>query len=604
VQQITSFLHALAPRYRPFEYTGSPQADLVVVALGSLASSLEQVVAAAASSPSSSIGSRVGVVRVRLLRPWSAQSLLAVLPTTVQRVIVFDQGTHKGPGPLFLDVLASLQTGQVHLKPSERIRPQVASQQLAPATALSQDLLHNILALSPSAALNAAAPSADRLEIVGWGAQQQQQLQQLAQLAATSTPKSVQVQLQTLTDASQYTGVVSASHLRIGQPAPGTQVFAPVPCTQANVIAVDAADLAVLSARFDLIVAAGQHTNGASLLIGSNAAAVQLPLALQASIRAHGVQVVALVGQQQQHNALAIAALILAAPVSNVARGLLDGVAAEHIAAIKGALQVVALAIDDDPMVTDAVRLPPLPTVSAVSTATAIGASAFKTPTVASLIKTNTVNPALPIVFPEAFGAQQALRPDVREKTFQVKVTVNRRLTPLSYERNVFHMEFDTAGTGLTYNIGEALGVHGHNDEEDVRSFLKEYQLDPEAIVSLPRDVKKPDALLQVRTLLQLFTQVLDIFGRPSRTFYKALMDKASDVGEKSKLEHLLSPAGQDEFKARVTETVTFADMLLEFPLTPLSLAEIVELVPPIKPRHYSIASSQRMHPTEVHLVK
>jgi len=145
--------------------------------------------------------------------------------------------------------------------------------------------------------------------------------------------------------------------------------------------------------------------------------------------------------------------------------------------------------------------------------------------------------------------------------------------------------------------------VHGHNDEQEVLGFLHSYELDPNAIVSVPRDKRRADGGYQVRTVLQLFTQVLDIFGRPSRSFYKALLERATDVGEKSKLEHLLSPNGQEEFKARVAETITFADMLLEFPLTHLSLSELIEFIPPIKPRHYSIASSQKMHPTEVHLL-
>jgi len=44
---------------------------------------------------------------------------------------------------------------------------------------------------------------------------------------------------------------------------------------------------------------------------------------------------------------------------------------------------------------------------------------------------------------------------------------------------NVFHLEFDTSGTGLKYAIGEALVVHGWNDAQDVLDFCKWYGYQP-----------------------------------------------------------------------------------------------------------------------------
>ncbi len=107
------------------------------------------------------------------------------------------------------------------------------------------------------------------------------------------------------------------------------------------------------------------------------------------------------------------------------------------------------------------------------------------------------------------------------EGAYQVKVTVNRRLTPESYERNVFHIEFDTtgikitfyafllniySGTNLKYEIGEALGVHGHNDCLEVKSFLEFYKLNPTDLVSLPLKKSKQ---VQIKTVEQLFIQYL-----------------------------------------------------------------------------------------------
>jgi sulfite reductase (NADPH) flavoprotein alpha-component len=52
------------------------------------------------------------------------------------------------------------------------------------------------------------------------------------------------------------------------------------------------------------------------------------------------------------------------------------------------------------------------------------------------------------------------------------------RLTPLTYDRNIFHIEFDLGDSGLTYNISEALGIHAENDVGQVKDFIEWYGLD------------------------------------------------------------------------------------------------------------------------------
>lgn len=64
------------------------------------------------------------------------------------------------------------------------------------------------------------------------------------------------------------------------------------------------------------------------------------------------------------------------------------------------------------------------------------------------------------------------------------------------------------------------------------------------------------------------------------------------------------SNEGKEDFKNRVNECVTYADILREFPSAHPPIDQLIAtLVPPIKPRHYSIASSMKMHPDSVHLL-
>ena len=51
------------------------------------------------------------------------------------------------------------------------------------------------------------------------------------------------------------------------------------------------------------------------------------------------------------------------------------------------------------------------------------------------------------------------------------------------YDRYIFHIEFDISGTGMTYDIGEALGIHARNNETLVKEFLQFYGLNEFDIV-------------------------------------------------------------------------------------------------------------------------
>ena len=87
------------------DYSGHPEADRVIVVMGSGGETARETVAALVAQ-----GERVGVAQVRLYRPFPAQALAAALPESARRVAVLDRT--KEPGsigePLFLDVLAAL----------------------------------------------------------------------------------------------------------------------------------------------------------------------------------------------------------------------------------------------------------------------------------------------------------------------------------------------------------------------------------------------------------------------------------------------------------------------------------------------------------------
>ncbi len=96
----------LGTDYDLFNYYGAPDADRVIVAMGSICDVAEEVVDYLTAA-----GEKVGLVKVRLYRPWVSNSLLKVLPKTAKKVAVLDRT--KEPGalgePLYLDVATTLR---------------------------------------------------------------------------------------------------------------------------------------------------------------------------------------------------------------------------------------------------------------------------------------------------------------------------------------------------------------------------------------------------------------------------------------------------------------------------------------------------------------
>ena len=106
VREVMAELGARTGRhYQPFDYVGDPDATDIVVVMGSGAETVRETVLWLNTQ-----GRRVGVVQVRLYRPFSVEDFARVLPATTRRIAVLDRTKEPGaPGePLYLDVVAAL----------------------------------------------------------------------------------------------------------------------------------------------------------------------------------------------------------------------------------------------------------------------------------------------------------------------------------------------------------------------------------------------------------------------------------------------------------------------------------------------------------------
>ena len=116
--------------YKPFNYYGAPDAEKVIIAMGSVCDTAEEVIDYLTAA-----GEKVGLVKVRLYRPFVAKYLLDVLPKTVKSISVLDRT--KEPGsigePLYLDVVAALKGTEFETTPVLSGRYGLASKDTNPS---------------------------------------------------------------------------------------------------------------------------------------------------------------------------------------------------------------------------------------------------------------------------------------------------------------------------------------------------------------------------------------------------------------------------------------------------------------------------------------
>ena len=175
-----------------------------------------------------------------------------------------------------------------------------------------------------------------------------------------------------------------------------------------------------------------------------------------------------------------------------------------------------------------------------------------------------------------------------KKNPFPAHLLANRPLNAAGSCKEVRHYEISLAGSGLSYEVGDALGVVPANCTELTGEILTALGCDGEEAV------KTPDGS---ETSLRLaLAQHYDI-TRPSADLLNAAAERGAGGGE---LAALLDPARKSDLKKWLwgREIIDVLDGL-----TPqFSAAEFIALLKKLQPRLYSISSSPKAHPDEVHL--
>lgn len=609
VELLRLFSDELGTVYEPFEYHGHVSPSVVLVVFGST----EAQVAKQVVSRISAEGAKIGVVNVRLYRPFIEEAFLKALPSSAQAIVVLGQ-VRDDPAvedlavqsALYGDVLAS-----VTLSSHFSAEADVLDVKYAPSTWITPQWLVDTLhaALGHDGEAKRLPSLVDAIQYVFWDVDDSASVglpRSIGQVFARSSTSNVQ--LHEVYDNLTQGGIVRHD-LRVSR----RPLEAPYQIRDAELIFVG--DEKILE-RIDVLE--GLSDKGRVLLKLPHLEVDRLEKRLPARFRKalhqksaelYGLDVAfspALEKDTVAHRVLAELAFlkvtgqdVSSETIDNLVMVAGSPVSVEEcVVAVHQCLRKLEVPAHWAEAEVDTRQPQFLPG--------SIQGNSFvpfqKTEAGEDTQVEDWGIAARGLMFKEAYDTRTSLRPDLAVKTSTIRVKENRRLTPVDYDRNIFHIEFDLGDSGLTYKIGEALGVHAENDEEQVREFIRLYGLDGSQLVRVP--AREDAGVSEVRTIFQALMQNLDILGKPPKRFYEALAGFASDEAERQKLEALGSQAGAEQFKQRAeVDTVTYADILQEFRSARPSFHELVKLVSPLKRREYSIASAQAVTPTTVALM-
>lgn len=182
-----------------------------------------------------------------------------------------------------------------------------------------------------------------------------------------------------------------------------------------------------------------------------------------------------------------------------------------------------------------------------------------------------------------------------KDQPFPARITENRLLNKPGSAKETRHLVVDLTGSGLHYKAGDSLGVFPSNRPSEIAELLQRLGARGDELVS--------PAALRLANPVSLREALTDrlALSKPTRRAVEVLASKATDPREQAQLGGLLAPESKEVLNSFL-EHREFVDLLSEFPSARLRPQEFVDLLRKLMPRLYSIASSARLHPTEVHL--
>src|SRR6266705_5494754 len=183
-----------------------------------------------------------------------------------------------------------------------------------------------------------------------------------------------------------------------------------------------------------------------------------------------------------------------------------------------------------------------------------------------------------------------AASPYSRANPFPARLLVNRRLSGPESAKDTRHFELDLTGWGLSFEVGDSLAVYATNDLQLVDEIIHALGATGDEQVPRPRG----EATTLRGALLRDYS-----ITQPTPKFLRAIAERASAA---PMLKELLRPDRKHDLENYLWGAEVI-DFLVDHPSVKVKPEEFVGLLTKLQPRLYSVGSSLRVFPNQVHLI-
>ena len=174
-----------------------------------------------------------------------------------------------------------------------------------------------------------------------------------------------------------------------------------------------------------------------------------------------------------------------------------------------------------------------------------------------------------------------------RKNPYPAELLERVKLNAEGSAKETIHLEFKLEETALTYEAGDSLAVLAHNADDVVQDIITLTKLNPSSLVKIKGESY---------TLLDSLTCKLDI-----TTLSLSVIKRYNELIKDKRLEELLKAENKNDLQDYISGR-EIIDLLYEFPAEELSADALISIMRKLPSRLYSIASSPKAHPQEVHL--
>lgn len=188
-----------------------------------------------------------------------------------------------------------------------------------------------------------------------------------------------------------------------------------------------------------------------------------------------------------------------------------------------------------------------------------------------------------------------------------------RQLTDSTSVKTALDLELDITGCNMSYEPGDSFGIVCPNPSAEVEELIMKLNLVdksdvPFTIQLITSTTKKaasvPKFIPEFSTIRHTLLTCLEIRGVPSKALVRVLAEHTSDLEEKRRLQELCSKQGAHDYTKFIREPgLSLLDLLNAFPSCRPPFERLLELVPRLKARPYSVSSSPLENPNHLHFV-